>query len=74
MRFYDAYEYEIDTNLCKTEQRLKDLYFKNQDRHLEKPHDIIAEIFLSKPVRQRIVYFLNFWSTIWKRIYFFIKT
>ena len=40
MRFYDAYEYEIDTNLCKTEQRLKDLYFKNQDRHLEKPHDI----------------------------------
>ena len=40
MRFYDAYEYEIDTNLCKTEQRLKDLYFENQDRHLEKPHDI----------------------------------
>ena len=27
MRFYDAYEYEIDTNLCKTEQRLKDLFF-----------------------------------------------
>ena len=40
MRFYDAYEYEIDTNLCETEQRLKDLYFENQDRHLEKPHDI----------------------------------
>ena len=40
MRFYDAYEYEIDTSLCKTEKRLKDLYFENQDRHLEKPHDI----------------------------------
>lgn len=40
MRFYDSYEYEVNTNLRETEKSLKKLYLENPDRHLDLPQDV----------------------------------
>ena len=40
MRFYDAYEYEVNTDLRDTEKSLKKLYLENPERHLDQPQDV----------------------------------
>ena len=42
MKFSDQYQYEVNTDLRELEQVLKELWLKNQERSLDKPHDLDA--------------------------------
>lgn len=38
MKFYDTYQYEVNTNLNQSEEILKELYLQYPERNLELPH------------------------------------
>lgn len=61
MKFSDQYQYEVNTDLRELEQVLKELWLKNQERSLDKPHDLeyVRDILLQASAKSS-----NFFPTI----------